>query len=134
MDVEKVVSLILFKKKLGLRIIAVEAWGRQLVRPDDTGLVLLEVRPRGDTVVLLLGQLGEPDPRAGAFELVLERPGQPKFSDDAIEFPTATYLRFDEATLVLEGGTIHQRSRGSAETVFDPKGPALVLRRDPFAG
>ncbi len=134
MEPDKVASLLHHDKKIGFRVIAIEAWGRPLTRPDDTSLELIDVRARGDLLVLTLSPNNDADKRVGAMELAIEKPDQPKLSKDAIEFAKVAFLRFDELSLRLKGGKVSGSRRGHAEPDFDAAAgaPALVLRRDPF--
>ncbi len=133
MDAEKVVSQLIEKKKIGFRIGGIEAWGQPLARAEDSSLELSGAKVRGDLLVLTLTPTAGDGGSANNLELVVETPGKPGFSKDAIELASATYLRLGEWALTATAGKVQFWKRGKPEDGFDSKGaPALVLRRDPF--
>ena len=131
MNAEENVSFLESKKKLGFRIVAIQAWGRPLVRPDDTSLELIEIRARGNDLVLTLSPNVKADQRAGAIELAIETTSQAKLTDKTIEFASASYVRLGETMLLPSAGKVRFCDRrGVSDLEAIAGAAALVLTKE----
>jgi hypothetical protein len=121
---------LIYQHRIGFPVGQIEVYGMQLVRPNDLVYELQRVEaPTSDLLKLTFVINPTPGMVSMLTELVLEDPGQFTLTEDAIVFPSARYLRFEERTFLRRDRRIETTDRGAPGPGFAvPAGPALVLR------